>query len=91
MTHELGGFGSVLLPSQDPFFFFCHKHTLVKLVADRFESFTDDATDIQKATLIITTCSRVFFLGFFFLFFLSNNIKEEQGKNDSHPEREKKR
>lgn len=23
--------------------------------------------------------------------FLSNNIKEEQGKNDSHPEREKKK
>lgn len=83
MTHELMGFGSVLLPSPDSFF--CHKHTLVKLVADRFESFTDDATDIQKATLIITTCSRVFFL-----FFFCPTISKRSKAKMIHTQREKK-
>lgn len=93
----IGRFGSVLLPSHIlssfffSFFFFetflifffqrCHIHTLVKFVADRFSpSPTMQLTSRKRHLLLQYVHTRVF---------LSNNIKEEQGKNDSHPEREK--
>lgn len=74
-------------------FFLFHRHTRVKFVADRFSPSPNNATDIQKATLIITICSHTFVCLFFLSFlFLSNNIKEEQGKMiHTQREREKKK
>lgn len=63
-------------------FFSSHTHTLVKFVADRFSpSPTMQLTSRKQHLLLQYVHTHVF---------LSNNIKEEQGKNDSHPEREKK-
>lgn len=73
------------------FFFFCsffflftlsHTDKLVKCVAVRFSpSPTMQLTSRKQHLILQYVHTHVF---------LSNNIKEEQGKNDSHPEREKK-
>lgn len=84
----IGRFGSAPLPSRilSSFFFLfffllSHTHTLVKFVADRFSpSPTMQLTSRKQHLLLQYVHTHVF---------LSNNIKEEQGKNDSHPEREK--
>lgn len=67
------------------FFKHCHihTHTLVKFVADRFSpSPTMQLTSRKQHLLLQYVHTHVF---------LSNNIKEEQGKNDSHPEKETNR
>ena len=82
----IGRFGSAPLPCRIFSFFFLNiffffnilSQTLVEFVADRFESFTLQCNwHPRKQHLLLQYVHTHVFL--------SNNIKGEQGKNDSHP------